>query len=117
MVLKVWENDCLTCVFAEYVKTPPDNCPRFEIDDSPHCLGYKDKYLKKKEEEIDCEYTTHITCPYCGWFDRDSWEVDFGGMEGETEYDCGECEKEFTVCRQVEITYSSYKKEKENESK
>jgi transcription elongation factor Elf1 len=64
--------------------------------------------------EIDCEYKTYITCPHCGYEDRDSWETDFGNsLEAETDVFCGGCEEEFTVARQAQITYSSRKREQQ----
>jgi hypothetical protein len=58
--------------------------------------------------EIDTEYTDFITCPYCGYEDRDSWEVDFGNSEC-TEIQCVNCEKEVSVTRIVNITYTTRK--------
>lgn len=49
------------------------------------------------------EYQNNIICPYCDWEDQDSWEFD----EEEGIYQCGSCEKEFNVVRDVEITYST----------
>jgi len=62
-----------------------------------------------KESKIDCDYTSDIICPYCGYKFRDSWEVDFGSMEGVVEEICDKCENTFTVGRNVEVTYSSSK--------
>lgn len=47
----------------------------------------------------------NITCPYCDWEDRDSWEFD----EDDGIVTCGNCEKEFNVSRMVEVFYSSSK--------
>lgn len=46
-----------------------------------------------------------IKCPYCGYEDEDSWEFD--QEEGTTE--CKNCEKEFNVTRNIEVTYSTSK--------
>jgi transcription elongation factor Elf1 len=59
-------------------------------------------------EKIDHKYTRNIVCPYCGYEDRDSWEVcpeeeDLGIVE------CGRCEKEFYASRIVTVEYSTYK--------
>lgn len=48
-----------------------------------------------------------VTCPYCGWTDRDSWE--FNCDEEYVEYTCGRCERDFEAIRNIEITYSSRK--------
>ena len=45
----------------------------------------------------------NIKCPYCEWEDNNSWEFDQD--EGTTE--CGGCEKEFNVTRNIEVTYST----------
>ena len=35
-------------------------------------------------EEIDCEYTDEIVCPYCGYKHRNSYEMyDFGNEESD----------------------------------
>ena len=61
--------------------------------------------------EIDTEYTDFITCPYCGYEDRDSWEVDLGNNEC-TEIECRNCGKEMRVTRNVSVSYTSYKPKK-----
>jgi sarcosine oxidase delta subunit len=52
---------------------------------------------------MEYKYESNIKCPYCGWEDQDSWEFD--QEEGITE--CGGCEKEFNVTREIEVTYST----------
>lgn len=55
-------------------------------------------------KEIDHEYTSQITCPYCGWEDKDSWEAgDSGNME------CDRCGTEFHFEKDVRVTYSTDK--------
>lgn len=61
--------------------------------------------------EIDTEYTDYITCPYCGYEDHDSWEVDFGNSEC-AEIECTKCGKGISVDRHVSVSYSSYKPKK-----
>ena len=66
-----------------------------------------------KKEEIDTEFCEKPVCPYCGekhedaweWFGRDDWD----GAEQEVE--CDDCGKPFVVVLQLEVTYSTYKKE------
>ena len=54
--------------------------------------------------------TPFITCPYCGYEDKDSWEVDFGdGLEGDIDFGCGACGKQFRCSKHCEITYSTEK--------
>lgn len=56
------------------------------------------------------EYTSYITCPYCGDENIDSWEVGKGVNDGDLgEQECGNCGKKFTAERECEITYSTYK--------
>ena len=64
-------------------------------------------------KEIETQYQQNIVCPYCGYADKDSWEVEFENLEGTTEQECGNCEKTFIVTKQAEITYSSNKTESE----
>jgi transcription elongation factor Elf1 len=59
----------------------------------------------------DCEYQNDATCPHCGYVVRDSWEINFQNSGGEVEMTCGECEKDFIVWRQIQVTYSTRPKE------
>ena len=53
-------------------------------------------------DEMDYFRKDEITCPYCGWEDKDSWEITESG-----EVFCGECGKEFYVERIVYVKYTS----------
>lgn len=77
----------------------------------PALLGIPLAKEDEKVTEFDTDYTDDIICPYCGHKDRDSWEVDFGGMEGDTDVNCGACGEEFHASRSVSVSYSSWKKE------
>lgn len=60
--------------------------------------------------EFDCDFRDNIVCPYCGYTNTDSWEINFGSNE-DTETDCGMCSTTFRVSRHVDISYSSSKLE------
>ena len=63
-----------------------------------------------KIDDIDTKHTKYIICPYCGNVERDAWEIDFGPYgEGDTEIDCGRCEKIYKAHRECEITYTTEK--------
>jgi hypothetical protein len=51
------------------------------------------------------EYTDEVICPHCGYEHRDSWEFQDG------EHDCPDCEKSFTLSRNVSVTYDTKKLE------
>lgn len=64
--------------------------------------------LKKFDlEETETNYENEITCPICGYVDRNSWEKD----DREEEYQCGQCGAILDVERDVQITYSATVKE------
>lgn len=63
-----------------------------------------------KEIEIETRYTRDATCPYCGYENRDSWELHLDSGH-EIEVDCGKCEKTYLVSCDIDITYCSHKKE------
>ena len=49
-------------------------------------------------------------CPYCGVAERDAWEINFGPYgDGDTEIECGKCEKTYKAYRECTITYSTEK--------
>lgn len=56
--------------------------------------------------EIDHEYTNEIVCPHCGYEYTDSWEMQDGKRN------CCECDKPFSVDRDVSVTYSTRKETK-----
>lgn len=64
---------------------------------------------KPVEEEINHEYTDEIVCPYCGNEHGDSWEFNSNEQGSLGLYECGNCGKEFYVCRDVSVTYSTTK--------
>lgn len=59
---------------------------------------------------------SEITCPHCGYKDKDSWERT--GDDGEMkEIDCDSCDKPFTVETHVSVSYTSYIKEAKLQNK
>lgn len=56
--------------------------------------------------KIEHELTDEAVCPHCGYKHADSWEFD-----DYDEYKCEECRKEFIIEREVDIAYSTKKKE------
>jgi DNA-directed RNA polymerase subunit RPC12/RpoP len=58
---------------------------------------------------IDHEYQREITCPYCGYKFRDSWE--FNDDTSEQTVECHACEKEFLLYVEVSVDYTTKKKE------
>jgi len=58
--------------------------------------------------EFDTEYTGQAICPYCGYAERDSWEIG-EGQEGDTDHDCGKCGATYDVCVSVDISYTTRK--------
>lgn len=65
-------------------------------------------FIDYNDNEIDCNYTDEIRCPWCGNIEGDSFEYspndeDLGLIE------CCECGKEFYGTRNIEVTYSSEK--------
>ena len=65
-------------------------------------------------EEIDCQYTNEVVCPYCGYAHEDSWEFFLDGGDSAHGAGCCQCEREFDVERYAEVTYSASKMEERN---
>lgn len=57
--------------------------------------------------EIECTYEHNITCPYCGWEDKDSWESGLDGDGDSDVFECPRCDKKFSATKDVVVTYSS----------
>ena len=60
-------------------------------------------------EDIDLLYNQEPVCPHCGEVYNDAWEINFNSCEC-NEVTCSSCGRDFVVCRDVSITYSTYKK-------
>ena len=56
---------------------------------------------------MNTEFTNQPICPYCGHAERDAWEIDFNGMDGDAEHTCGHCGEDYFLSRHVDIYYSS----------
>ena len=57
-------------------------------------------------ETSDCTYNDDgVECPYCGYVDKDSWELGDGG-EGCGDTECGECEKPILWARRISVSYT-----------
>jgi hypothetical protein len=64
---------------------------------------------ENKVEETKYLFNKEPICPNCETEYRDAWELTFdGGGEGETEVECGSCEKPFTIARHISVSYSTY---------
>ena len=50
-----------------------------------------------------------IICPYCGEKHEDNFEDKCFQNEGEHEFECYECKKEFKVETEISVSYSTYK--------
>lgn len=61
-----------------------------------------------KITEVDCE--DEVYCPYCGAVHEAECDDDRFYVEGEYEFTCYECEKEFLVDTQVSYSYSTSRK-------
>ena len=64
--------------------------------------------------ELDIKYNTFVVCPYCGYEHEDQCDYPFDYDEDEEEgiFHCDSCGKDFGVIIHMDITYSSFKKEK-----
>jgi hypothetical protein len=56
--------------------------------------------------EIKTQNTRLMTCPWCGYENKDSWELDH---DNENETDCGRCEKPIVYIADVSVTWSTFK--------
>jgi len=87
-------------------------CNASDDVDCSHRIKEKLFIVREFKIDVDVEpeekrFEGNITCPYCGNEVGDSWEMSDSGEE-----ECGECGSKFDYEREVEITYSSYPKER-----
>ena len=63
-------------------------------------------------EDYELSYTEYAKCPYCGFEDVDSFELN---CDDETITYCPSCEKAYGVVRNIEITYTTWRVSDNNE--
>jgi hypothetical protein len=68
--------------------------------------------VEERRMKMDTDYTPNLVCPYCGYINQDSWEVNIDeGLEWDSDVDCGGCEKTFRASKYCTIRYSTKQKE------
>ena len=70
----------------------------------PECVNYTVELALWENEQLDMD---EITCPWCGYEFGDSWEYD----DGDDAAECPECGKLFEYTREIEVTYTSKRRE------
>lgn len=63
--------------------------------------------METPENKFDTESTSVVTCPWCGYEDLNSWEID--DSYDNTIQECGRCSKEFRLWVDIDVTYSTAK--------
>lgn len=53
---------------------------------------------------IETDYQNYITCPHCGWKDKNSWQKPNKGI-----MDCKECNRSFKYTRDEVYVYTTKK--------
>ena len=65
--------------------------------------------MSKRFDNEDETYNSEgVECPFCGYIDKDSWELGDGG-EGCGEIECPDCEKTFLWERTISVNYTGRK--------
>lgn len=62
-------------------------------------------------DDIECEGTDEVVCPYCGYEFEASWEF-FQDHSNTTDIECMGCDKTFECEQEVVVSYTTSKKEK-----
>jgi DNA-directed RNA polymerase subunit RPC12/RpoP len=77
------------------------------------CEQKKNEHQKSwKEDRIEegCfENEEDITCPYCGYKDKNSWEA----PDEDDDYTCGNCNETFAMQRIITVEYSTWRNDSE----
>lgn len=104
------------CIMCEIKRVDMDDAPwqkRLGIQCRPcrekEIKNQIEAFQKKLEEEGDSilDFASEPICPYCGHEQSDAWEIG----DGTEEIDCGNCHQAMTFERDVEVTYTTGKKE------
>ena len=93
-----------------------ERCNNIVGDNLVYCPVCEDKKSKIEKRIIEdgieegCfEDEEEITCPYCGHKDRDILET----PEEDDEFECVSCGNIFQMVRNISVTYSTYKIQRE----
>ena len=67
--------------------------------------------MSEDQPEIETFCQMEAVCPHCGHVGQDTAEYfyDNGGSDFIEEAECGECEKKFTIRRDVTVDYTTEK--------
>lgn len=63
-------------------------------------------------KKFDTDCTDFPTCPYCGYVERDYWELFDSKSDDLKKIECASCEQEYTCSLTVIYIFSSYQIEK-----
>ena len=86
--------------FSKYAKD-------LEITKCPACANKRHALWEWEHEQL---LEDNIICPYCGWEDIDSWEYADGLIH---EIDCPECGRTFNLDVEVEVKYTTTRREED----
>lgn len=90
-----------------YYWTDRDWAKKFGEEDRYWCQECFDKAASFYDWQNEQSYTEEIVCPWCGKEQSDSWEY----ADYDSECECDYCEKVFEYQRNIEVTYTSRKRE------
>lgn len=62
--------------------------------------------FEKYDTQLDTRREKSVICPHCGSVQQDIWEYELE-QDDTREIECGNCEKEFFVCMQLNPTYTT----------
>lgn len=85
--------------YEEYIFGPIHGKEGYSI-----CDDCKKRQNRNRTWENEQWHKDEITCPWCGYEDPDSWELE---DEYDGEYECERCGKPFMLEKVVEVTYTS----------
>ena len=67
------------------------------------CDACEEQQFKVRMWQNEQDDTDELVCPWCGYVNRDSWEL----PDEDDAYECPSCGKTFEYMRQTTVTYSS----------
>ena len=73
------------------------------IDGESICDECYDALARRRHWKNEQFKTENIVCPWCGYENKDSWEL----PNEDDEYECPECGRVFEYQRNFEVTYTS----------
>ena len=76
---------------------------RTASEPSVYTWGFVEKVELKPEDDVEDTVNDDLECPFCGYVQRDSWEL----CDSDDDYECGKCGAIFSFTTETTRTFTA----------